>query len=62
MEGQVLHDRWHVDMRHEDAFAEATLALAVLALEKVTLALTAADHLAGTGHLEALGDCFSSFG
>jgi hypothetical protein len=62
MERHVLLDRWHVDMRHEDAFAEAALALTVLVLEKVALALTATQHFTGTSDLKALGDCFSGFG
>jgi hypothetical protein len=62
MEGHVFLDRWHIDFRHEDGFAEAALALAILVLEKVALALTATQHFTGTSDLKALGDCFSGFG
>ena len=63
-EGKVLLHILDVSVRDERALAEVTLALAILALEQVSLALFPTQDLPGACHLETLGDsltglCFS---
>src|SRR5687768_8309368 len=54
----ALHQTRHIDFGDGGHFAEVALALAVLALGKVTASLLPSQDFAGAGDLEPLGDAF----
>ena len=60
-EGHAATDRGHVRFRDERCFSEIPLTFAVFILEKVALALFAAEELPGSGKLVALSHRFTGF-